>query len=119
VNAPSSIPAGHPLEAARLTLTLRSLPEDQVVAGSPATAFTELGSFGGLDVGVWEISPGVARDVEIDELFVVLSGDATVEFVDEGRSIDIGPGSVVRLAAGMSTTWTVRATLRKIYLAPA
>ena len=31
--------------------------------------------------------------------------------------IDIAAGSVVRLTAGMHTTWTVHETLRKVYLA--
>ena len=32
--------------------------------------------------------------------------------------IDIGPGSVVRLAEGMRTVWVVRETLRKVYITP-
>jgi uncharacterized cupin superfamily protein len=31
--------------------------------------------------------------------------------------VELAPGSVVRLTAGMRTTWTVRETLRKIYVA--
>ena len=63
------------------------------------------------------MTPGTMRDVEIDELFVVVAGDATVDFVDsELPSIRLGPGAVVRLEAGMNTVWTVRQTLRKVYL---
>jgi mannose-6-phosphate isomerase-like protein (cupin superfamily) len=70
----------------------------------------------GVEVGVWEMSPGTATDVEVDEVFVVLSGAATVTF-DDGEAVDLGPGSVVRLRAGEHTTWVVRETLRKIYVA--
>jgi uncharacterized cupin superfamily protein len=66
--------------------------------------------------------PRHASDFEVEEVFVVLSGRARVEFVGvpDGAlpaPIDIGPGSIVRLTAGMSTTWTVHETLRKVYLA--
>lgn len=113
---------GLPLEAATVALTHEPLPESQVVAGSPTTATLVLDERDGREIGVWEITPGTASDVEVDEVFVVLSGHARVEFiaVPDGAlpaSIDIGPGSVVRLTAGMSTTWTVHDTLRKVYLA--
>jgi uncharacterized cupin superfamily protein len=32
--------------------------------------------------------------------------------------IILAPGSVVRLTAGMRTIWTVRQTLRKVYVSP-
>ena len=69
-------------------------------------------------VGVWEMSAGAMRDVEADEVFVVLAGAATVEFSDPALPpIELRPGSVVRLEAGMRTIWTVRETLRKVYVA--
>ena len=47
-----------------------------------------------------------------------MSGDATVEFIEPALpSVDLRPGSVVRLEAGMRTVWTVRETLRKVYVA--
>jgi uncharacterized cupin superfamily protein len=75
-----------------------------------------LGVVGGAEVGVWEITAGVADDTEVDELFVVLSGRARVEFLDEGRSIELGPGSIARLRAGQRTRWHVAETLRKVYV---
>src|SRR4051812_26298090 len=69
-----------------------------------------------LEVGVWEMTPGVMTDVEADEVFVVVAGSATVEFGDGSQSLRIGPGDVVRLAAGAETVWTVSETLRKVYL---
>ncbi|MGY4712326.1 cupin domain-containing protein [Mycolicibacterium sp. CBM1] len=93
-----------------------SVPPEQSLGGDPHTGTAELGRFGGLQVGVWEMTPGVMSDVEADELFVVLSGAATVEFDDETSALTLGPGDVVRLAAGAKTVWTVSETLRKVYL---
>ncbi|KAA1424521.1 cupin domain-containing protein [Mumia zhuanghuii] len=88
---------------------------DDVVAGSPTTASAELGSLGETRVGIWEITAGTVRDVEVDEMFVVLAGDATVRFED-GSTIALRPGVVVRLHAGDRTVWEVRETLRKVYV---
>ena len=92
------------------------VPADQSLGGTPRTGVAELGRFGGLDVGVWEMTPGVMSDIEADELFVVLSGAATVEFDDGTPRLTLGPGDVVRLADGARTVWTVTETLRKVYL---
>ena len=44
---------------------------------------------------------------------------AFVEFADPALpAIELRPGSVVRLEEGMRTIWTVRETLRKVYVAP-
>lgn len=89
---------------------------DQLVDGHPRTGVGELGQFGGLSVGVWEMTPGVMRDEEAEEVFVVLSGSATVEFDDGASPLSLTAGDVVRLAAGTKTVWTVTETLRKVYL---
>lgn len=101
-----------------LTLALKHdpVPDDQRVAGEPTTAAAPLTEFDGLDVGVWEMTPGTMRDVEADEVFVVLSGSASVDFVDGSPSLRLGPGDVVRPAAATQTVWTVYETLRKVYL---
>jgi uncharacterized cupin superfamily protein len=103
--------------AARLELPLADVPEAQRIAGTPRTGATKLGDFGGVSLGVWEMTPGTMRDVEIDEVFVVLHGAGTVAFAD-GTITALEPGDVVRLHAGQRTVWTVRETLRKVYLAP-
>jgi uncharacterized cupin superfamily protein len=118
---------GHVTDAGTLRLTHSKVPIDQIASGSPSTGLSVLDSIGGAEVGVWEMSPGAMHDVEADEIFVVLSGAATVEFVDDaiptldglvvpGRSIRLSPGDVVRLSAGTRTLWTVTETLRKLYL---
>jgi uncharacterized protein len=104
------------VRAAVIELDHEPVPADQSVRGEPTTASTTFDEFGGLEVGVWEMTPGVMTDVEADEVFVVLSGSATVEFGDGTATLNIGPGDVVRLAAGVETVWTVAETLRKVYL---
>ena len=105
------------VSALALPLAQEDVPDAQRVAGAPRTGLIELGSFGGSEVGVWEMTPGTMSDVESDELFVVIAGRARVEFVATGDVIDIGPGDVVRLTAGDETFWTVTETLRKGWLA--
>lgn len=87
-----------------------------VVDGAPEAGSRALAAVSGVEVGVWQMTPGTATDVEVDEVFVVLSGSGTVSFED-GERVDLGPGSVVRLRAGEHTTWVVRETIRKIYVA--
>ena len=106
--------AGFVTDAAELALVHEPVNASQVVAGSPTTAVSELDE----TTGVWEMSPGAMSDVEVDEVFVVLSGEATVDFVEPERpSIELHAGSVARLEAGVRTVWTVRETLRKVYVA--
>jgi uncharacterized cupin superfamily protein len=101
-------------DAAGLALVHEPVDASQVVAGSPTTAVHELDE----TTGVWEMTPGAMSDIEVDEVFVVLSGEATVDFVDPHlASIELRAGSVGRLTAGMRTVWTVRETLRKVYVA--
>ena len=119
----SLLPAGAVADVPRIDLTAEPVAADQVAAGSPTTALATLAEVGGVAVGVWEMSEGAMRDTEDDEVFVVVSGRATVSFEEvpgrpEGlRAIEIGPGSLVRLTAGMRTVWTVHETLRKVWVA--
>jgi len=99
----------------RSPLDLTPLEEEAVVSGTPATGFRALTTVADVEVGIWEMTPGTATDVEADEVFVVLSGSATVTFAD-GESLELQPGSVVRLHAGEHTRWTIHETLRKVYV---
>lgn len=100
-------------------LEMTPVPDSQCVAGRPQTGTVALGMFAGLEVGVWEMTEGTMADIEVDEVFVVISGSARVDFVDSGSSLELTAGDVVRLAAGSKTVWTVRTPLRKVYLAAA
>ncbi|WP_407286125.1 cupin domain-containing protein [Streptomyces sp. BP-8] len=64
--------------------------------------------------GIWQITPGVVTDTEANELFVVVSGRATIE-VEGGSVLEVGPGDACVLREGDRTRWTVHETLRKAY----
>jgi Predicted enzyme of the cupin superfamily len=98
-----------------LALEHEPVASDQVASGAPTVGLHALGRFGDHDVGVWEMTPGAMTDTEKDEVFVVLSGAATIEFLDTDTWMLVGPGDVVRLEAGTRTAWTVTQTLRKVY----
>jgi uncharacterized cupin superfamily protein len=103
------------LAAGEIDIPLQDVPTAQRVEGAPRTGSVQFGKFGEAVVGVWEMTPGVMRDVEMDEILTVLSGAATVEFQDRGR-ITLEPGTIARLQAGQHTIWTVTETLRKVYV---
>lgn len=94
------------------------VPAEQIVSGSPMTGAVELGHWQGLDIGVWEMTPGVMTDVEVDELCIILRGAGTVERVLGTQSVvhDLTAGVVLTLQAGEVTTWRVTETVRKVYL---
>jgi len=99
---------------AALDLDPWPLEPGQVVEGSPEVRGLLLHADDAMERGVWEHTPGVSRDVEADELFVVVSGRATIHFED-GTVLEIGPGDVGVLPAGARTTWHVHETLRKVF----
>ena len=95
-------------------------PFDAVLDDDPdgTTRTLVLGTTAVGEVGIWEIDPGTDRDVEVDEVFVVLDGRATIRV--EGRpDVVVAAGDVVRLEAGTATTWIVTERLRKVYVTPA
>ena len=104
-----SFDAGEPV----LRHTLAS--PDKNRSGDVTTAVEALATEGDMEVGVWEHSVGVSTDVEVEEVFVVLSGRGTVT-CDSGGRIDLAPGVVGLLPMGARTTWTVMEPLRKVWI---
>ncbi|GGW10350.1 cupin domain-containing protein [Streptomyces capoamus] len=104
------------LHIADADLEPEPLDPDQIVSGSPeVTGKVVWESADGRQIrGIWQITPGVVTDTEADELFVVISGSATIE-VAHGPTLTVGPGDLAVLRAGDRTTWTVHETLRKAY----
>jgi uncharacterized cupin superfamily protein len=92
-----------------IDLVLRPLVDD-VRTGSKV-----LGTVDSLEAGVWEHTVGTSTDIEVDEVFVVVSGRATVT-CDDGTVIELEPGAVGLLESGARTTWVVHETLRKVYV---
>ncbi|MEY9259278.1 putative cupin superfamily protein [Brevibacterium epidermidis] len=114
-----TIPAASAGEAG----TVGSVGQDRSAASAVelvTTGFAELGTIGGADFGLWEMSAGSMRDIEGHEVFLVISGTGRVEFDEPLRDpIELVPGSLVRLDAGMKTRWYIDgAPLRKLYVAP-
>lgn len=100
---------------AALSLHRSDLDPEQVVVGEPRVGLLEFEGTGDLSAGIWEHSPGASTDVETDEVFVVISGRATITLAD-GTTLELGPGDIGVLREGEQTTWQVHETLRKVYL---
>lgn len=88
----------------------------QIVSGKPVVTGKVLWeSPDGRQIrGIWQITPGVVTDTEANELFVVVSGRATIE-IEGGSVLQVGPGDACFFREGDRTTWTVHETLRKAY----
>lgn len=82
--------------------------------------FYAVGELGETEVGIWEMSAGAMKDIETDEFFVVLSGAGTVEILPVdgflSQRLELFPGALIRLHAGMPTEWRVTQKIRKVYL---
>ncbi|MFJ4466396.1 cupin domain-containing protein [Streptomyces sp. NPDC089424] len=104
------------LHLADAELEPEPLDPAQIVSGTPeVTGKVVWESRDGRRIrGVWQITPGVVTDTEADEMFVVISGSATIE-VAGGPTLRVGPGDMAVLREGDRTTWTVHETLRKAY----
>ena len=112
-----SLPAGAVVRAADVVLGHAPVSPEQTLDGAPTVGEVEPGEIAGATVGVWECTAGTSTDSEVDEVSVVISGRARIDFVSPALpSIEVGPGDVFRLEAGMKTVWTVTETLRKIYV---
>jgi uncharacterized cupin superfamily protein len=86
----------------------------QVRNATPTAELLQLAD-SGFACGLWEHTAGSSTDVEVDEVFVVLSGRASIDIAGE-VSIDVGPGDVVQLEAGTRTTWRIHEDLRKFWI---
>ncbi len=103
------------LNALEAPLEPAPLAASDVVAGTPRASELAVTTVAGVEVGIWQITPGTITDVEKDEAFVVLSGEGTITFAS-GDVVELEPGSLVRLHAGESTVWEIRSALRKVYV---
>jgi uncharacterized cupin superfamily protein len=96
-------------------LPLAPLDPAQVVAGDPEVRLLEVCDDDGVGIGIWQHGVGVSTDVEVDEVFVVLSGRATIE-IEGGPALEVGPGDVGSYPPGTRTRWTIHEPLRKVYV---
>lgn len=109
------------INALEAALVHEPVDASQLVAGTPSTGVACLGEIFGVEFGLWEMSQGSMGDIEAEELFIVLSGKATVKVEPvngfEAEEFTLVPGSICHLREGMHTIWNVTEPLRKVYLA--
>ena len=113
------LPARLVSQALLETLDYEPVDPDLVLEGQPTTGYKELGVWKGLEMGVWEMTPGSMRDSEVEEIFIVIAGEATLTRTIDGQevAVELSPGVVCHLEEGELNRWDVRVALRKIYLA--
>lgn len=104
-----------PAELLDLALEPTGAPA-RVLAGDPRTGEHVLVARDGLEIGVWEVTPGefASAKPEIGEVMQFLAGEGTITHAD-GAVTRIAPGTVVVLESGWTGTWRVTATVRKVY----
>jgi uncharacterized cupin superfamily protein len=110
-----SAPTAHLANAHTIALG-PSVPRANPIKGEPRESTAELWVHNGLNVGVWEATPGIfpaSRD-GYDEVFICLSGSATMTGHD-GVRYDLSAGSVLFTPAGFTGRWDVTETFRKVY----
>ena len=85
--------------------------------GSPEMAIRVLHEGPGIEVGVWECTPGGwAIDGRADtEIVRVLGGSGRITDLD-GTVRELTPGTILVLPVGWSGRWDIDATLRKLYI---
>ena len=122
------------VSATTFNVELEPVSASDTLSGSPSQGFVRLGALvpspaeGAAEelaeVGIWELTAGVVTDTEVAEVFVVISGSATIELLEvpgdpaaSGQQLSVSAGDVVRLVAGTKTRWTVAERIRKIYIA--
>lgn len=88
------------------------------LAGAPREALAVLhrDTDAGVEVGIWECTPGTfSKDAaDYDEVCHILSGRSTLRSSD-GEETELEAGSVVAIPCGWRGTWTVSETTRKAY----
>ena len=67
--------------------------------------------------GIWEVTPGEFKSTRpgYDEICQILSGSGTITEPD-GSSFEIGPGTLFVTPAGWEGHWTIRETVRKMWV---
>lgn len=95
---------------------LQPIANDVIDYGTPREGWLSLGPVGDSAAGIWEMRDGSVFHTETSRVFVVISGGATIKLLDEGRSIDVKTGDVMRLNAGTKTRWIVKDHVRSVFM---
>ncbi|MFN8146639.1 MAG: cupin domain-containing protein [Candidatus Nanopelagicales bacterium] len=86
-------------------------------SGDPQTSGITFFSGHGVEVGVWECTPGgwAIVDRPTTETMMLLGGTAVITPAD-GEPVELGEGDVFVLPKGWSGRWDVTETVRKLYV---
>lgn len=113
---------GSAVDVAALELTQQPVQAHQNAGIPTTTGVQSLGTIGSAAFGVWEMSQGKMYDVEAEEIFVITAGRGSVYIAEFNgapeHTVELFPGVLMRLSAGMRTTWSVSQALRKVYITP-
>ena len=87
----------------------------RIVEGDPRCGERVLVDVPGLEIGVWEVTPGrfLSAKNDVGEVMHFVSGAGELAHPD--GSTTIAPGVTVSLHAGWSGEWHVTETVRKVY----
>jgi uncharacterized cupin superfamily protein len=88
----------------------------RVLSGEPLCGERVLVDLPGLEIGVWEVTPGrfLSSKPNVGEVMHFVAGAGQITH-DDGSTTIITPGLTVSLQAGWSGEWTVTETVRKVY----
>jgi uncharacterized cupin superfamily protein len=86
-------------------------------SGDPQTSSITFFSGHGVDVGVWECTPGgwLILDRPDTETMMLLAGTVTITPVG-GEPVELAEGDVFVLPKGWSGRWDITETVRKLYI---
>jgi uncharacterized protein len=86
-------------------------------SGDPQTSAISFFSGHGVDVGVWECTPGgwAIVDRPTTETMLLLAGVVTIT-PDGGEPVELAEGDVFVLPKGWSGRWDITETVRKLYV---
>lgn len=105
----------HLLDIATAELAPSAAPA-RIVSGEPTCREWVIVDNGTVEIGIWEVTPGVFRSVKTDigEVVEFVSGAGHIEHPD-GSTSPIAPGVIVEFLPGWEGTWFVEETTRKLY----
>lgn len=105
----------HFAEALTMALPPSAAPS-RIISGNPTCGEQIIVDRDGLEIGVWEVTPGVFDSVKdgIGEVVQFMSGAGRIQHSD-GTVSPIAPGVIVEFKPGWSGTWYVAKTTRKLY----
>lgn len=88
----------------------------RVVAGEPRCGELALVELPGLEIGIWEVTPGrfLSSKPDVGEVMHFIAGAGEITHAD-GSVTRIAPGVTLSLRPGWTGEWEVTATVRKVY----